>query len=252
VSVRVVKIGGAALADVAWLDVFAAAVARAEVPVVVVHGGGPEISMLCDRLAVAVTWHEGRRVTSPEALDVASMVLTGRVNKRIVRALAKAGVDAIGLSGEDAGLLRADQAEAGAIGCVGVVRQVRATMLVDLLARGFVPVLSPISAGPDGAPLNVNADEAAGAVAVALGAVDLAFVTDVAGVHDGGSYRTDLAAGEAMRILADGIATDGMAVKLRAALGALESGVPSVRIGPPSLLHEATVGTRVHALEVAA
>lgn len=251
-KIGVVKIGGGVLGDGAWLDDLAAAVARAARPLVVVHGGGPEISALCERLALPVAWHEGRRVTTVETLDAASMVLTGRINKRIVGALVRGGVDAIGLSGEDAGLLRAELAECGALGRVGVIASVRASLLRDLLARGLVPVLSPISIGPDDAPVNVNADEAAAAVAVALGAEHLAFVTNVAGVHDGFGYCAELPATAAAAFIESGIASGGMAVKLRAALAALERGVAGVRIGPPALLHDAAAGTRVHALEVAA
>jgi acetylglutamate kinase len=252
VTVRVVKIGGAALSDGGWLDELAAAVAQADSPLVVVHGGGPEISALCERLSVPVSWHEGRRVTTAEALDAASMVLTGRINKRIVGALVRAGIDGLGLSGEDAGLLRAELAEGGALGRVGVISAVRTALLHDLLARGLVPMLSPISIGPDDAPVNVNADEAAAAIAVALGADDLVFLTDVAGVHDGARVRGELRAADAAAFVASGIAHGGMAVKLRAALHALERGVRSVRIGPPALLHQSDLGTRIHALEVAA
>jgi acetylglutamate kinase len=252
VKLRVVKLGGAALADGGWLDELAGAVVRADAASVIVHGGGPEISALCDRLAVPVAWHDGRRVTTPAALDAASMVLTGRVNKRIVGALVRAGADALGVSGEDAALLRAELAEGGALGRVGVVTSVRVTLLHQLLDIGLVPVISPISVGPDASPLNVNADEAAAAVAAALGADELVFLTDVAGVHDGSVIRAELSVADAAAFVASGVAHGGMAVKLRAALAALESGVRAVRIGAPALLHEPELGTRVHALEVAA
>jgi len=251
-TAAVVKIGGAALADAGWLAGFAASVARGGKPVVVVHGGGPEISALCERLAVPVSWSNGRRVTSDEALDVASMVLSGRLNKRLVGALLDAGVDAIGLSGVDGGLVQAAVAEEGALGRVGVVAGVRTELLRRLLDGGTSVVLSPISRGPDGAPLNVNADEVAAAVAVALGAGALLFVTDVAGVSDGTTTRSELGAGEARSLIAAGIAAGGMAVKLGAALDALTAGVHEVRIGTHALLHDAAAGTTVHALEVAA
>jgi acetylglutamate kinase len=251
-NVRVVKIGGAALSDGAWLGDFAAAAARADAPLVIVHGGGPEISGLCERLELPVSWHDGRRVTTPAALDAASMVLTGRINKRIVGALVGAGVDALGLSGEDAGLLRAELAEGGALGRVGVISSVRTPLLANFLAAGLTPVLSPISIGPDGGPVNVNADEAASAVAVAMGADDLVFLTDVQGVFDGSTFRAELSVPDAHAFVAGGVASGGMALKLRAAVAALESGVASVRIGPPQLLHETGMGTRIRALEVAA
>jgi acetylglutamate kinase len=251
-KVRVVKIGGAALSDGAWLDDFASAAARADTPLVIVHGGGPEISALCDRLALPISWHEGRRVTTEAALDAASMVLTGRINKRIVGTLVRAGVDALGLSGEDAGLLRAELAEGGALGRVGVITSVRTSLLTSLLSAGLTPVLSPISIGPDGGAVNVNADEAASAVAVALGADDLVFLTDVQGVYDGSAFRSELSVPDAHAFVAAGVASGGMALKLRAAVAALESGVASVRIGPPQLLHETETGTRIGAMEAAA
>ena len=228
---RVIKIGGAALSDGGWLSGFAREVAASDAPLVIVHGGGPDITALSDRLGVDVTWSGGRRVTSPEALDVASMVLNGKSNKRIVAALLNGGVDALGVSGEDGGLVTAALAEGGTLGRVGVVTSVRAELLQWLLARGLVPVVSPISRGPDGEPLNVNADEVAAAVAVAVQATELLFVTDVDGVRAAGRVCETLSALEASELIARAEAKDGMAVKLRAALDALERGVAAVRIG---------------------
>jgi acetylglutamate kinase len=178
-------------------------------------------------------------------LDVVSMVLNGRVNKRIVRALRRAGVDAIGLSGEDGGLIEAGLAEGGTIGRVGAIRGVRAALLAWTEERGLVPVIAPVSAGPDGDALNVNADEAAAAVAVAAGADELLFVTDVDGVLDAGVVRSELSAAEAASLIATGVATGGMALKLRAAMRAIETGVRRVRIGNPAALADESAGTRI-------
>lgn len=245
-NVRVVKIGGAALADPAWLASFGAGAAAASTPLVVVHGGGPEISALSERLGVSVAWSNGRRVTPPDALDVASMVLNGRVNKRIVAALLGAGADALGLSGEDGGLIAADMAEGGALGLVGRVAAVRSELLEWLLARGLIPVIAPISRGPSGEALNVNADEVAAAVAIALGASELVFVTDVAGVRDAsGAITGSLSVDRAETLLECGVAAGGMAVKLRAALDALRRGVAQVRIGNVGVLQQPGAGTVV-------
>ncbi len=250
-SARVVKIGGAALADAAWLAQFGTHLVQSGEPVIVVHGGGPDINRLSERLALEYTWVEGRRVTSPELMDVVSMVLTGLVNKRIVASLLDAGADAIGVSGEDGGLLTAVFAEGGALGRVGHVDQVRTELLHWLTERGMVPVVSPVSRGPDGRALNVNADEAAAALAAALGASELLFITDVAGVMDGGVQRPELNAAEARAMIDAGTATGGMALKLNAALKALEMGVTRVRIGRFAALHDAAAGTRVrHETEV--
>ncbi|HUF50459.1 MAG TPA: acetylglutamate kinase [Longimicrobiales bacterium] len=242
-NVRVVKIGGAALADAGWLASFAAAAAASKGALVIVHGGGPDISSLSDRLGIAVSWHEGRRVTCAQTLDVAAMVLSGRVNKKVVGALVHAGVDAIGLSGIDGGLLRADIMEDGALGRVGRVSVVRVALLHALLAQGHTVVISPISLGADGEALNVNADDAAAAIATALAATELLFLTDVPGVRDGAGVRALLDAGEAVALVQTGVAHGGMGVKLNAGVKALDSGVAAVRIGDASVLFDAAAGT---------
>jgi acetylglutamate kinase len=248
---RVVKIGGAALTDAAWLDAFAAQVARAATPLVIVHGGGPAINELSDRLGIPVKWSGGRRVTTAAALDVASMVLSGRLNKRIVGRLVGAGADALGMSGEDGGLVSAEVAQGGALGLVGQVVGVRVELLERLVSQGMVPVLSPICRGENGEPLNVNADEVAAAVAVAVRAPELLFVTDVAGVRDGaGVMRAELEAQEARALIAADAAKGGMAVKLEAALTALSMGVGVVRIGQVSALTAESSVTRIRTAEM--
>lgn len=242
-NTRVVKIGGAALGDAQWLSSFAAAAAESRVPMVVVHGGGPDITSLSDRLGIEVQWQDGRRVTPPAALDVAAMVLTGRINKRIVSALLHAGVDALGLSGIDGALLRADVLDGGALGRVGRVVSVRAELLRALLAAGHSVVISPISLGLDGDPLNVNADDAAAAVATALDATELVFLTDVPGVRDGDGVRRWLNPAEAQGLVHSGVASGGMGVKLSAGVKALDSGVAAVRIGDARVLFDAAAGT---------
>lgn len=253
-NVRVLKVGGRNLGDPVWLSELAGHLAHVRDPIVVVHGGGPEVSALMGRLGVPVAWSGGRRVTPPEALDVAVMVLSGRTNKRIVSALVGAGVDAIGLSGEDGGLLVAEPVEGGSLGRVGQVVRVRTELLHRLLAMGLTPVISPISRGTDGDALNVNADDAAAAVAVALDASELLFLTDVDHVHDGASGRSELSSAEAVELIEAGIARDGMRVKLEAAVRALQAGCRAVRIGPLGMLTGSATGTVVRgvAAEVAA
>ena len=253
-NVRVVKIGGAALMDSVWLRQLAFTAFGSTEPLVIVHGGGPEITALSEQLGIEVEWSNGKRVTPPAALDAASMVLNGRMNKRIVNALLNAGVDALGLSGEDGGLVVGDLIEDGALGRVGKVASVRTELIEWLLGRGLVPVISPISRGSDGEPLNINADEVAAAIASELGAAELVFLTDVAGVLEDGAVRPSLDAAEAEAMLSNGVATGGMAVKLRAALAALSTGVAKVRIGDFSVLSESTAGTALQGagVEVAA
>lgn len=249
---RVIKVGGAALADAGWLDAFARSAAAMSEPAIIVHGGGPEISALSGRLGIEPEWHEGKRVTPPAALDAAAMVLNGRINTRIVSALVVAGVDAMGVSGADGGLLRAAVAHDGALGLVGRITAVRAELLEWLLGRGITPVISPISMAADGGALNVNADEVASAVAASIGATELLFLTDVEGVLDAGVTRSALSVEDSAAMIASGAAHGGMAVKLNAAAAAAQAGIGRVRIGGLGSLTDAAAGTMVHALVEAA
>ena len=250
---QVVKVGGAALADGGWLEAFAVVAAARGEPLVIVHGGGPEISAVSSRLGVPVEWRDGKRLTTPEVLDAAGMVLNGLINKRIVAALQQAGVDAIGLSGLDGALVRADVAAGGALGLVGRVVSVRCELLQRFRSAGLTVVLSPISLGPDGTPLNVNADDAAAAVAAALRAPELLFLTDVPGVLAAGAVQPVLTSAAAEALLATGEAYGGMAVKLRAGLAALAAGVLGVRIGDLTALANRSAGTVLrHSLEAVA
>ena len=174
------------------------------------------------------------------------MVLSGVVNKRLVGALLSAGVDAVGLSGEDGALVVAEPAQAGALGRTGAVATVRAQLLSSLLGLGLVPVLSPISRGVDGAALNVNADDVAAAVAGAMGAARLLFVSNVDGVTLADRTARDIDLDEVDTAIASGAVGGGMAPKLRAAARAAMAGVGDVRIGGLGLLSR-DAGTRVGA-----
>jgi acetylglutamate kinase len=250
---QVIKVGGAALNDAEWLHRFAEAAA---VPVpgvarVLVHGGGPEISALAAQMGLTTEWHEGRRITSEPLLDVTSMVLTGRINKRIVRALRGYGVDAIGLSGEDGGLVQGELAARGELGRVGEVVRVRSDLIRTLLELRLMPVLSPVSLGEDGGALNINADEVATSIAAELKADELLFLTDVEGVRVHGARAESLTVSAARQLIADQVATGGMALKLRAAVQALQAGVSRVRVGPLEMLWDVNAGTVVNTEELA-
>lgn len=241
---RVVKIGGRPLGDAAWLSSFAAEAARSTTPLIIVHGGGPEIDALSERLGIVVERHEGKRITTAEGLVVTGMVLSGTMNKRLVSALVGAGIDALGLSGEDGGLIVADVADGGALGRVGEVSAVRAELLEKLLGLGVTPVVSPVSRAVDGGTLNVNADDAAVAVASAVDASEFLFLTDVSAVRDAdGSDIGSLTPAEAERLVEEGVIRDGMAVKVRAGLRGLAAGLPAVRIGGLELLTDPEAGT---------
>ncbi len=239
----VVKIGGA------WLDAGSAAgdpfaeLAALPGELVVVHGGGKEISRWLDRVGVPVEWADGLRVTRGDGLRLTAMVLTGWVNKRVVEALDRAGRPAVGISGEDGRLLQADPLDRERYGEVGTVREVHPGPVRALLDGGFVPVVSPLSRGPEGAPLNVNADEAAISLARGLGADRLLLVSDVPGVLAEGRILSSLDRGEADRLAAGGVITGGMQVKVYQALAAASAGVEVV-IGDERVLTGGE-GTRI-------
>ena len=199
---------------------------------VIVHGGGQEIAAMQTRLGIEPVKVDGLRVTDAASLDVAEMVLSGRANKQIVRALLAGGLDAVGLSGVDGRLLtaRKKQHPTADLGLVGEVTAVRLPLLQHLLQVGIIPVISPISLGEDGQTYNVNADEAAAAIAAALGADTLDFVSNVPGVLAGGALVPHLSPAAAEALIADGVISGGMIPKVRAALDALTRGVPRVRI----------------------
>lgn len=245
-TVRVVKIGGNELDQPAWVAKCAHAL-KGIGPTVVVHGGGEAVSTWSRRLGLPVEKRDGLRVTTPEIAQVVEMVLGGPMNRLLVSALRAAGLDAIGLSGVDGGLLTAQPLQNGELGEVGEIVNVRASLLQSLLLAGLTPVVAPVapSLTAPSRPLNVNADQAAAAIAAALDAHELLFVSDVPGVTIDGVTQPTLAAGEIAPLIDLGVATGGMAAKLRAAAHALEAGVRAVRIGDLDMLEHATAGTRL-------
>lgn len=242
-AVRVVKLGGNELDRPGWLADAAAALAAAG-PVVVVHGGGAAVTALSERLGLPVEKRDGLRVTTPAVADVVEMVLSGPINRRVVTALRAAGVDAVGLSGADGGLLAAIQAPGG-LGQVGRVTNVRAGLLHSLLLAGLTPVVAPVVPASDGSVWNVNADDAAAAVAGALRAAELLQVSDVPGVLVDGVVSPALSEGEIEGLIARGVVSGGMAAKLRAAATALALGARAVRVGGLAMLQDAAAGTRI-------
>lgn len=245
-NVRVVKIGGNELDRPGWLDACARAVAEGG-RVVVVHGGGRAVNELCGRLGLPVEKRDGLRVTTPEIAAAVEMVMSGPVNRAVVLALRRAGLDAVGISGMDGGLLAARRLDP-ALGEVGEIADVRTGLLESMLLAGLTPVVCPVSPEQGtGAVLNVNADSAAAAVAAALRAAELLVVSDVPGVSVDGAVRRSLPASEVEALIAAGAATAGMAAKLRAAALALAGGAQSVRIGDLGLFAHADAGTRIRA-----
>lgn len=248
---RVIKVGGRPQLDAALPRTLAGAHHASPGSLVVVHGGGDEVSTLQRLFGATAEFKGGRRVTSALDLEIIRMALSGSANKRLVSALVSEGIPAIGLSGEDAALLSAAPLNPEHFGFVGVPRDVNTALLQHLLSGGFVPVVSPVSRSSDtaeGLTLNVNGDDAAAAIAVALNADELLLVSDVAGVLVNGVTASVLAPDEAQRLIDDGTAQGGMGAKLQAALAALEGGVERVRISDIiaiELLDRGTVLTRV-------
>lgn len=242
-TVRVVKIGGRAQAAPALSALIATAAAAARV--VVVHGGGDEVSAMQRQLGLEPQFSGGRRVTSAADLEVVRMMLSGTINKRIVAQLLSAGVRAVGVSGEDGALLSGRVVDPS-FGRVG--RDVRAdpTLVRDLLAAHWVPVVSPVArdrASDAGLGLNVNGDDAATALAVALRADELLFVSDVAGVLEDGVRIPRLDASGIQALASRGVVQGGMLAKLEAATAALDAGVGAVRIGTLDALTDPTAGS---------
>ncbi|MCB8959846.1 MAG: acetylglutamate kinase [Ardenticatenales bacterium] len=229
---RVIKIGGNELDSQSFLDGLAATIANLNEPVIVVHGGGQAIAELQSKLGLTTTKVDGLRVTDADSLRVAEMVLSGHANKLLVRALQAAGVNAIGLSGVDAGLLQCEKKQhpTADLGYVGTIVRVNGALLHNLVAQGLTPVISPISVGADHHAYNVNADEAATAVAAALPADLLDFVSNVPGVLQADQLIPQLTPAATQTLIDDGVIHGGMIPKVGAALSALEAGVAQVRI----------------------
>lgn len=243
VSIRVIKIGGRAQADPRFIAGIAAAAKSARL--VVVHGGGDEISTLQRRLGLEPAFVDGRRVTSDDDLEVVRMVLSGTVNKRLVAKMLTAGINAVGVSGEDGRLITARRGDA-AMGRVGRDVFADVSLVAHLLNGGWVPVVSPLAreqGGTEGAGLNVNGDDAAASMAAGLGADELVFIADVPGVLEDGALVPDLDLAGAKRLAERGVAQGGMRAKLEAATLALRNGVRRVRIAGIEGITDRSAGT---------
>jgi acetylglutamate kinase len=243
---RVVKIGGRAQSDPA-LPGLLARVASGGDALVVVHGGGDEVTALQRRLGYEPTFVGGRRVTTDDDVEVVRMVLSGGVNKRLVRQLLDHGIAAIGISGEDGGMLPARLLDGGALGAVGEPMVADARPVEALLSAGFVPVISPLGRHAEtGQGLNINGDDAAAAIAGALHADELLLLVDVPGVLDpSGAMIPAISIDSVDELIAAGVAKGGMSAKLQAARRALAAGVATVRIGDASALVDSHAGTRL-------
>lgn len=248
-ALRVVKLGGRTQAD-PLLPAALAALWRATAgQLVIVHGGGDQISALQLLRGEEPVFVGGRRVSTPLVLELVRMVLSGSANKQLVSALTAAGVPAVGVSGEDAAMMPARPIDAVTFGASGTPGAVNGTLIRHLLVGGFLPVVSPVAtdvADPLHGALNVNGDDAAAAIAVSLHADELLLMVDVEGVLDSArALLPSLTLAQVRALVQTGVAAGGMAAKLEACEIALTGGVPRVRVGNVAALGDDSAGTLV-------
>jgi acetylglutamate kinase len=253
VSTILVKIGGKAAEDRTRLGALCDELkdVSRENRLVLVHGGGAEVTKVSRTFGLKPVFKDGVRQTSPEEMDIVDMVLAGKVNSQLVRLLRARGLDAVGLTGSDGGVLTGEPLGEGAITRTGEVTRVKVRLLHVLLDAGYLPVLSSTSMDAEGNGLNINADAAAFALAAHLEASALVFLSDIPGVISDGSVVQALSAEEATSLMDRGVINGGMVPKVTASFDAMEKGVKKVIIGqyesPGSLarLLEGKEGTRL-------
>ena len=239
----VVKYGGNAMTEEGLKRSFAADVVLLKlvgIHLVVVHGGGPQIEQLLSRVGKKGEFVQGMRVTDAETMDIVEMVLAGQVNKEIVELINTAGGRAVGLTGQDGGLIRARKLlmstpgnpdETVDIGQVGEIQSIDPAVILTLSQQGFIPVIAPIASGEEGETYNINADVVAGKIAEILRAEKLVLMTNTAGVLDrDGQLLTGLTAKRVDELFADGTISGGMLPKIASALDAAKAGVNAVHI----------------------
>ncbi len=265
----VIKYGGNAMVEESLKNTFARDIVLLKLVglnPIVVHGGGPQIGALLDRLNIPTQFVHGMRVTDEETMDVVEMVLGGLVNQDIVSIINKNGGRAVGITGKDGNLIRArkltfsqanpemEVPEIIDIGHVGEVESVNVSVLNTLIGENFIPVIAPIGVGENGASYNINADLVAGKLAEELGAEKLILLTNTAGILDAdGKTLTGLNAQQVEDLVADGTISDGMLPKTQCALAALKNGVASVQIINGTVAHslllevftDAGIGTKI-------
>lgn len=229
----VIKLGGHAMGSDEAMDDFARDVVlmrQVGINPVIVHGGGPMINAMLERLEIKSDFVNGKRVTDAATVEVVEMVLSGVVNKRIVQAINRQGGKAVGLSGKDANLIVCDQTNPD-LGFVGTPAEMNPAILHELFANDTIPVIAPLGAGRNGETYNINGDTAAGAIAGALEADRLLLLTDVAGVKNGeGEVLTELKAQQIRDFTEEGVIAGGMIPKTETALAAIDKGVRAVVI----------------------
>ena len=229
----VIKFGGHAMGSDEAMETFARDIVLMQqvgVNPVIVHGGGPMINKMLERLNIKSEFVDGKRVTDSATMEVVEMVLSGLVNKRIVQAINAQGGRAVGLSGKDANLITCDPADPK-LGLVGIPRDIDPTLLNKLFEADMIPVIAPLGAGDNGETFNINGDTVAGSIAANLKADRLLLLTDVSGVKNTkGEVLTELTPEKIRELTAAGVIAGGMIPKTETALMAIEGGVRAVVI----------------------
>ena len=232
-AIIVIKLGGHAMVSDEALETFARDVVlmrQVGINPVIVHGGGPMINSMLDKLNIESEFIDGKRVTDSETISVVEMVLSGNVNKKIVQAINNQDGRAVGLSGKDAKLITCVQ-DKPELGLVGTPKDVNPEVIFNLFENDMIPVIAPLGSGINGETLNINGDTVSGAIAAALKADRLLLLTDVSGVQDkDGSLITELNSNQIKNWINEGIISGGMIPKTETALMALEGGVRGVVI----------------------
>ena len=232
-AIVVIKLGGHAMGSDEAMETFARDVvlmSQVGVNPVIVHGGGPMINEMLEKLAITSDFVNGKRVTDAATMEVVEMVLSGLVNKRIVQAINGQGGRAVGLSGKDAGMITCTPSSPD-LGLVGEPDEINPAILHTMFDANIIPVIAPLGAGRNGETFNINGDTAAGAVAAALKADRLLLLTDVEGVKDtAGTLLTELSPDQIRALTEDGVIAGGMIPKTQTALNAIAGGVRAVVI----------------------
>ena len=227
-AIIVIKLGGHAMTDLAAMKSFARDIVlmkQCNVNPIIVHGGGPMINSTLGKLNITSTFHEGKRITTEEIMEVVEMVLSGKVNKSIVSALNEQGGKAVGLSGKDSSLIYCEQ-DTPELGCVGKIMEINPEVLNSFIDSDFIPVVAPIGYGNNSKTYNINGDTVAGALASSLNADRLLLLTDVDGVKSSeGKLIPQLDSTEARKLIKDGVIFEGMIPKVNTSLDAIETGV---------------------------
>ena len=227
-AIIVIKLGGHAMTDLTAMKSFARDIVlmkQCNVNPIIIHGGGPMINATLAKLNITSSFHEGKRITTEEIMEVVEMVLSGKVNKSIVSALNEQGGKAVGLSGKDSSLIYCEQ-DSPELGCVGKIMEINPEVLTSFIDSDFIPVVAPIGYGNNSKTYNINGDTVAGALASSLSADRLLLLTDVEGVKSSeGNLIPQLDPMRAQKLIKDGVISEGMIPKVNTSLDAIENGV---------------------------